>query len=150
MSRIVVLKPAEQDGDTRWYQLTVDGEPYALRTEWRFMNFEIFKYHWPCHFGGTSLLIPLDSDLMDDVFTIEAFIFKKPILSSDGSSPTPRSIMVDLGEWLLSAWHPDLLDTHLGWIRFEIDLSHVAVGPTEQTPRAIRIVPKVDIKSLPI
>ena len=150
MSRILVLKPAERDGDTRWYQLTVNGEPFTLRTQWEFINFEKFDYHWPCHFGGSTILIPLASDLVDDVFAIEAFIFRKPILSSDGSSPRPRSIMVDLGEWLLSAWHPDLLESQLGYIRFDIDLSHVAVGPTEKSLRAIRIVPKVEIKSLPI
>ena len=146
-----MLKPAERDGDTQWYRLTVNGEPYTLQTEWQFLNFEKFEYHWPCHFGGTTVLIPLgSSDLVDDVLAKETSIFRKPALSSDGPSSTPRSIMVDLGEWLLSAWHPDLLDNHLGWMRFEIDLSHVAVGPTEQSPRAIRIVPMVDIKSLPI
>ena len=151
MPEILTLHVTERVGDTVYQLLQADGEPYKIRTAWAYLNFQTFLYHWPCHDGGTSLQIPLsDSELEREVMRVEAFVAKKPALTPDGPKQSYRPIMIDVGEWLLSAWQEEPLGNLLGWIRFEIDLSNVVTGPTEGSPRTTRIVPMVDIQFLPV
>ena len=95
--------------------------------------------------------IPLsDPELEREVLRVEAFVAKTPVLTPSELKQSYRPIMIDVGEWLLSAWQEEPLGDLLGWFKFDIDLSTVVTGPTEGSPRTTRIVPMVDIHFLPV
>ena len=138
-TKIFTLTVLKREGDMLEQRLTLNGMPYIIH------NRGILDMQaWPCHFGGSTVILPLPLNLIDEVYAAASFVAHHAILPNSRLRRSMSPLTIEGGSSIV-VWHEESMMVCTNTVLdLEIDLSRVVTGPKPESPHSIRFMPVVN------
>ena len=138
-TKIFSLTVLKREGDMLEQRLTLNGMPYVIQ-----YRDHLHMQAWPCHFGGSTVILPLPSHLIDEVYAAASFVGHHAILPNSRLRRSMSPLTIEGGSSIVGWCEEPMMVSASSELDLEIDLSRVVTGPKPESPHAIRFMSVVN------